>query len=223
MKMYPHFSPKNPRANFLTIRPIVSPVKTDGYENDPHFWPKIPKTNLVLRSFSEGGSEGGFKQALSKMQLVRWNHVYGDVDGNIFYIWNGRIFHRQGDYDYTRPVDGSTSKTEWGELVQMYELPQETNPESKFFQNCNTAPWFVNPRTTIKEEDYPSYIANGGFNARGIRSTNLLDRDWDIKLNEMMAYSLDNFALNAEILIPPYPQLIGAIGAALFALEKYKS
>ena len=68
----------------------------------------------------------------------------------------------------------------------MEELPQETNPQSKFFQNCNTAPWFVNPLTTIKEEEYPSYIAKGGFNARGIRATNLLDADWDSELNEMM-------------------------------------
>jgi acyl-homoserine lactone acylase PvdQ len=164
-------------------------------------WEDVGFIDQIL-AYNRAKNLNEFKQAISKLQLVRWNHVYGDIEGNIFYIWNGRIFHRKGNYDYTRPVDGSTSNTEWGELVQMNELPQETNPESKFIQNCNNAPWFINPLTTIKEEDFPSYIANGGINARGIRSTNLLDSDSDIELNEMIEYSLDNFALNAEILIP---------------------
>jgi len=59
---------------------------------------------------------------LSLRQFVRWNHVYGDIYGNIFYIWNAKVYHRRGDYDYTRPVDGSTSNTEWGELVPLEEL-----------------------------------------------------------------------------------------------------
>lgn len=181
--------------------PIVYELGTIAISGKLSTWEDVGFTDQIL-AYNLASNLDEFKQAISKMQLVRWNHVYGDVDGNIFYIWNGRIFHRRGNYDYTKPVDGTTSKTEWGKLVQMSELPQETNPESKFFQNCNIAPWYVNPLTTIKEEDYPSYIANGGFNARGIRSTNLLDADWDIELDEMMAYSLDNFALNAEILIP---------------------
>ena len=181
--------------------PIFYQLGTMAISGKLSTWEDVGFIDQIL-AYNRARNLNEFKQAISKLQLVRWNHVYGDVDGNIFYIWNGRIFHRKGNYDYTRPVDGSTSKTEWGELVQMHELPQETNPESKFFQNCNTAPWFVNPKTTINKGDYPDYIVGGGFGARGIRAANLLDADWDIELNEMMAYSLDNFALNAEILIP---------------------
>ncbi|MFX1567712.1 MAG: acyl-CoA dehydratase activase [Promethearchaeota archaeon] len=42
-----------------------------------------------------------------------------------------------------------------------------------------------------------------------------------IAYNPIIAEILKN-EVNAEILIPPYPQLIGAIGAALFALENTK-
>ena len=164
-------------------------------------WEQVGAVDQIL-AYNRAQNLDDFKDALSMLQCVRWNHVYGDVDGNIFYIWNARVFHRQGNYDYTRPLDGSTSSTEWGDLVTLEELPQETNPESKFFQNCNTAPWYINPLTTIKEEDYPDYIANGGFGARGIRSFTLLDAGWDLTVDKMKEISLDNFCLNAEILIP---------------------
>ena len=144
-----------------------------------------------------------FIDALSLRENVRWNHVYGDIHGNIFYIWNAKVYHRKGDYDYTKPVDGSISATEWGELVPLEDLPQELNPESKFFQNCNTAPWYVNPLATIEKGDYPSYVCpNDVFTARGIRATQLLDPDWNLTVDKMMDISFDTYSLYAEILIP---------------------
>lgn len=165
-------------------------------------WEHIGPLDQVL-AYDRAKNLDDFKKALALRQHVRWNHVYGDVDGNIFYIWNARVFHRQGNYDYTRPVDGSTSETEWGELVSLTELPQETNPESKFFQNCNTAPWYVNPLTTIAKGEYPDYVVpTDNFGARGIRATNLLDADWNLTIEEMMEISLDTYSLYAEVLIP---------------------
>jgi len=144
-----------------------------------------------------------FIDALSLRKSVRWNHVYGDIYGNIFYIWNAKVYHRKGNYDYTRPVDGSTSATEWGDLVPLEDLPQELNSESRFFQNCNTAPWYICPLTTIKREDYPSYICpTDSFTSRGIRATELLDPDWNLTIEKMMNISFDTYSLYAEVLIP---------------------
>ena len=165
-------------------------------------WEDVGPLDQIL-AYNRARDLDDFKKALALRQYDRWNHIYGDVDGNIFYIWNGRVFHRHGNYDYNRPVDGSTSKTEWGELVSLEELPQETNPESKFFQNCNTAPWYVNPKTTIKKGDYPNYVCpSDTFTARGIRATQLLEPDWNLTVERMMNISFDTYSLYAEVLIP---------------------
>ncbi|OYT29326.1 hypothetical protein B6U98_02560 [Thermoplasmatales archaeon ex4572_165] len=181
--------------------PIVYYEENIAISGKMSTWDQVGAIDQFL-AYNRAQNLDDFKDALSMLQCVRWNHVYGDVDGNIFYIWNARVFHRQGNYDYTRPLDGSTSNTEWGALVTLEELPQEINPESKFFQNCNTAPWYINPLTTIKEGDYPDYVVGGDFGARGIRSSALLDAKWDLTVNRMKEISLDNFCLNAEMLIP---------------------
>ncbi len=165
-------------------------------------WENIGMLDQIL-AYDRAKNLDDFINALSLRQMVKWNHVYGDIYGNVFYIWNAKVYHRNGNYDYNRPVDGSTSATEWRDIVALEDLPQELNPESRFFQNCNTAPWYVNPLTTIKKGDYPNYVCPGDtFTARGIRATQLLDPDWNLTVERMMNISFDTYSLYAEVLIP---------------------
>lgn len=139
-----------------------------------------------------------FKKALSLQQFVRWNIVYGDVDGNIFYIYNARVGVRDETYDWSQPVPGWTSDTEWKGVYPFDQLPQSENPEEGFFQNCNVAPWFINGCNDIRKE-YPEYLVpDKPMNKRGQRATHLLSQDALFTIEDMMSFSLDTYSLLAE-------------------------
>ena len=54
---------------------------------------------------------GEMKKALSLFQLMEQNVMVATVDGDIFYVRNGRVPIRPKGFDWTRPVPGNTSAT----------------------------------------------------------------------------------------------------------------
>ncbi|MFQ6088304.1 MAG: penicillin acylase family protein [Candidatus Methanofastidiosia archaeon] len=142
-----------------------------------------------------------FKKALSMQQLVRWNVVYGDVEGNIYYLYNARIGIRDESYDFKKPVPGWIRDTEWKGIYPFEDLPQALNPEVGFFQNCNTSPWYINPKSGI-DENYPKYLVTDVFTDRGQRATRLLTERNLLTVEEMMNFSLDTYSMKAEEMMP---------------------
>lgn len=139
-----------------------------------------------------------FKTALSLQQFVRWNIIYGDVTGNIYYVYNARVGIRDETFDWSNPVPGWTSDTEWKGIYPFDELPQAENPEEGFFQNCNVAPWFINGASSI-EKVYPEYLVpDNPMGYRGQRATALLSQDALFTIEDMMSFSLDTYSLLAE-------------------------
>jgi len=148
-----------------------------------------------------------FKNALSMQQFVRWNIVYGDVSGNIYYVYNTRVGIRSEEYDWTRPVPGWISDTEWKGVYPFEELPQAVNPEEGFFQNCNVAPWFINRDSGIQKV-YPHYLVpDNPMGERGERATHLLSQEDLFTVEDMMSFSLDTYSLFAEENIQPLVEM----------------
>lgn len=86
-----------------------------------------------------------FKSALSRQFILRWNFLYTDPR-NIYWVHNGVVAQRDPSFDWTHPVPGWTSKTEWGPYLHFDSNPHLENPPSGFIQNCNNPPW--SPRRT---------------------------------------------------------------------------
>jgi acyl-homoserine-lactone acylase len=81
------------------------------------------------------------KKALSLFQLMPQNVMVATVQGDIFYVRNGRVPVRpKGDYDWRKPVPGDTSKTEWQGIHEFDHLVQSHNPWQGYLQNCNVGP-----------------------------------------------------------------------------------
>lgn len=115
---------------------------------------------------------GEFLQAASMCQLMPQNLMYGDVYGNMYYVRHGRVPIRPEGYDWTKPVPGNTSKTEWLGLHPAEDLVQILNPPAGFMQNCNISPGTMTFNSPMTAERYPDYIYRAdtdGSNSRGRR------------------------------------------------------
>lgn len=78
-----------------------------------------------------------FYKALELQGFPRFNIVYADKEGNIFFIDNGRVPKRTNNYDWTGVLPGNTSKTLWTEIYKEKELPQTKNPACGYVFNMN--------------------------------------------------------------------------------------
>ena len=59
-----------------------------------------------------------WKAAFSGLNLQMFNTVYADVEGNIFYVYNGSVPRRDPSFDWTQPVDGAAYA-----VVEVHENP----------------------------------------------------------------------------------------------------
>jgi acyl-homoserine lactone acylase PvdQ len=105
--------------------------------------------------------------ALEPMQLFPVNLVGADVDGNIFYLRAGRVPVRPGGFDWTRPVPGNSSASEWKGIHGTKDLIQLVNPPQGYLVNANNSPDTMFPTPVLTSEKYPIDI----FNAESGRST----------------------------------------------------
>src|SRR5207248_2856655 len=67
------------------------------------------------------------KQALSLFQLMEQNVMVATVDGDIFYLRNGRVPVRPKSFDWKRPVPGNTPASEWLGFHALEDLVQSEN------------------------------------------------------------------------------------------------
>ncbi len=80
------------------------------------------------------------KKSLSMFQLMEQNVMVATVDGDIYYVRNGRVPIRPKGFDWRRPVPGNTSATEWLGEHPLEDLVQTHNPWQGYLQNCNVSP-----------------------------------------------------------------------------------
>jgi acyl-homoserine lactone acylase PvdQ len=105
------------------------------------------------------------KTALSRLQLMAQNVMVATVQGDIFYVRNGRVPIRAPGVDSGRPIPGNTSKNEWRGIHPFSDLVQVTNPPGGWMQNCNCSPaamMYDSPMMPDRYREHP-YLFNGGL------------------------------------------------------------
>lgn len=134
-----------------------------------------------------------FKAGMSLLNFQFMNTVYADRDGNIFYLYNGIIPRREPGHNWSKPVDGSSPKTEWNGYHEMSELPQVLNPPSGFVQSCNSSPFTVTDDGNAHEMDFPPYMAEDKYDdkRRAKMSRHLLRQMHDVTFEEWQMAAFD--------------------------------
>lgn len=192
-------------ANFNTYSTIHGPVMG----SKDKYWLSLKEKNrsmdaLVqswLRTKAKGLTE--FKKLMDLRINNSNNTVFADNKGNIAY-WHGNFIPiRDTKYDYSLPVDGSTSKTNWKGVHPVSETVHVYNPASGWIQNCNSTPFTVSGNSSPKKENYPVYMAPDGQNFRGINAERLLSSAKEVTLDKMIREIGYNKYLSAfEVLLP---------------------
>jgi penicillin amidase len=156
-----------------------------------------------------------FKDAMRPCNMPMFNAMVADTGGNIFYVYNGAVPKRSTKFDWTKPVDGSNSETEWQGYLSFDELPQLENPKCGFLQNCNQSPLSTTPvgrelkpgeiDENPKASQFPAYMLateREPDNPRAQISRRILHAEEQFDYDEWTRDGFNTKILEAEVRIP---------------------
>lgn len=150
-----------------------------------------------------------FKKTLDLKGNISNNTVYADAEGNIAYWHGNRIPKRNTKHDWSKPVDGSTSATEWQGYHNINEIVFSINPVNGWLQNCNSTPFTVAGTNSPKKENYPRYMAPDGENFRGVNAVRVLSEESKYTIDKVIKAGYDRRLAAFEILIPALLKAFG--------------
>jgi acyl-homoserine-lactone acylase len=142
----------------------------------------------------------GAVRALDTLSVFPQNVMAADTAGNIYYQRTGRVPERPDGFDWSVPVDGTTSASEWDGVHPASDHLQVLNPPQGYMQNCNIPPDAMMQESPFRLEDHPDYLFSGpGYgparagwtSQRGARAVELLAADDSVTVEEAMAYIND--------------------------------
>lgn len=129
--------------------------------------------------------------------------LFADDKGEIAYLHPQFVPKRNDYFDYTKPVDGSDPRTDWGRLHTLDELPSLLNPSNGWVQNTNAWPYRAAGSATPRNAGiYPRYMDTDGENWRGIHAQQMLEGSSGWTLEKLQAAAYDSYQPGFAALIP---------------------
>lgn len=126
---------------------------------------------------------GEFEQAWQSQQIPMFNVLYGDRQGNIFYLYNTLTPQREGTWQGWEEIQPIKQSRDLPKGYYDYgQLPKLKNPQTGWLQNSNDPPWTSTFPPALNPSDYPDSLAAPSFALapsllRSQRSIKLLHRD----------------------------------------------
>jgi len=143
-----------------------------------------------------------YKKTMELLANTSNNTVYADDKGNIAY-WHGNFIpKRDSKYNWTKPVDGTISATEWKGLHTLDEIVHVYNPSTGWIQNCNSTPFTVSGIASPKKENYPFYMAPVQENFRGITAAKILKYGKDYTIEKIIESGYNSHLAAFDVLLP---------------------
>ena len=196
------FETKNFNTLFTHHGPIMAKRVSDGK------YISLRHNNRDTKGFMQSWlrnktkSFADFKKTMDMGANPSNNTVYADAEGNIAY-WHGNFLpKRDPKYDWSKPVDGSISATEWKGYHPVNESVHMYNPENGWLQNCNSTPFTVAGKYSPKKKDYATYLAPDGENFRGINAVRVLSEENKYTIDKVIKAGYDTRLAAFEVLIP---------------------
>jgi acyl-homoserine lactone acylase PvdQ len=161
--------------------------------------------HALIQSYTrtKAKSYAAFKQTMELHTNSSNNTIFADADGDIAYFHGNFIPRRNPKFDWTQPVDGSDTATDWHGLLSVDESPNLLNPASGWLYNSNNWPWSAAGPSSLKRGDYPAYVETGREESpRGVHAVRLLSAKKDFTLPSLMAAAYDSYLPAFARMIP---------------------
>ena len=143
-----------------------------------------------------------YKKVMDLLANTSNNTVYADAEGNIAY-WHGNFIpKRDPKYDWSKPVDGTISATEWQGLTPVNKSIHIYNPPNGWLENCNSTPFTAAGKYSPKKNDYPAYMAPDGQNFRAINAIKILPEEKSYTIDKVIEKGYDTYLAAFEVLVP---------------------
>jgi acyl-homoserine-lactone acylase len=144
-----------------------------------------------------------FRQIMELHTNSSNNTIFADADGDIAYFHANYIPRRDVRFDWTKPVDGSDSATEWHGLLSVDESPNLLNPPNGWLYNSNNWPWSAAGPNSPKRTDFPIYVENGREeSARGLHALKVLTNRTHFTLDTLIAAAYDSYLPAFASMVP---------------------
>jgi penicillin amidase len=183
--------------------PIVAHKDGKGYSMAIPYANEVGLTDQIYQMMT-ARNLGEMKRALMHFQLMSQNIMIGSVQGDIYYVRNGRVPIRAKSVDPSRPVPGNTSATEWNGIHPLSDLVQLHNPPGGYMHNCNVTPFAMMKESPLTPEKYSThpYLYNASRTAprhqRAEMMTELLDRATKVTVEQAIDIAFSPDVYRAE-------------------------
>jgi len=161
--------------------------------------------NALLESWliTKAKTFAEYKKAMGLLSNGTNNTVYADDQGNIAFWYGNFMPKRDPKLDWTLPVDGSTTATEWQGLHTVDEIIHAYNPANGWIQNCNSTPFACSGESSPAKSKYPAYMAPDGQNYRAVDAIKLLRGSGKLTMDDLTAIGYDHYLAAFDVLLPP--------------------
>jgi acyl-homoserine-lactone acylase len=183
------FDVKEVEVEYTHHGPVVAHKNGKGYAFAIPYAEEVGLTDQIYDMMMAKNLDE-MKKALSRLQLMQQNVMVATVQGDIYYVRDGRVPVRPKGVDPSKPIPGNTSANEWQGLHKLDDLVQIKNPASGQMHNCNVTP-FAMIKDAPKEllpETYAErpYLYNASRTAprhqRGEMATQMMDEATKVDL-----------------------------------------
>jgi acyl-homoserine-lactone acylase len=131
------------------------------------------------------------------------NTIFASADGDIAYFHANFIPRRDPKFDWTKPVDGSNTATEWGPVLTVDESPLVHNPATGWLYNTNNWPYTAAGANSPKASQFAKYVDAYGENPRGVHAIRVLEGKKNFTLDSLIAAAYDPYLTAFDPLLPP--------------------
>src|SRR5262249_15889667 len=143
------------------------------------------------------------KKALALFQLMEQNVMVATVDGDIYYVRNGRVPVRPKGYDWTKPVPGNTSASEWLGLHELDDLVQSHDRWQGYMHNCNVSPEHMMKFCSLVPQRYAErpylYNPDNPLHQRAAMTLEQLHANTHVTVEDAVALALSTQVYNADL------------------------
>lgn len=176
--------------------PIVAHKKGKGYAMAIPYFEEVGLTDQTYATLT-ARNLADMKRALSRLQLMAQNVMIATVQGDIYYVRNGRVPIRAPGTDSNRPIPGSYSTNEWQGFHPFSDLVQIENPPQAYMHNNNVSPFGMMKDSPLTPEKYERfrYLYNATRTSprhqRGEMMTELLDAAQNVTVEGAIALAFN--------------------------------